>query len=222
VRYWLLREVPPTEDADYTDERLERRYTADLANDLGNLLQRTVTLLHRYREGRVPILGEDRPDGGPAGEVVGVAEATVGRLQASLAAGDPREALVAVWDLVGRANRYVEETAPWSLARRERGGEREAGRDLDLVLATLIETLRVIGEALRPLLPRTGAAVLGQIGVPRPAADWRAGLRWGRLTQGAAVGEARPLFPRLPAGATAPAGAPGPTPVPEEVAILEV
>jgi methionyl-tRNA synthetase len=218
VRYWLLREVPPTEDADYTDERLERRYTADLANDLGNLLQRTVSLLHRYREGRVPILGEDRADGGPAGEVVAVAGAAVRRLQASLAAGDPREALVAVWDLVARANRYVEETAPWALARRERGGDREAGRALDLVLATLAEALRLVGEALRPLLPRTGAAVSSQIGVAHPAADWRAGLRWGRLTQGAVVGEARPLFPRLPTGAPAPAA----PPVAEGVAILEV
>jgi methionyl-tRNA synthetase len=154
--------------------------------------------------------------------VVAVAVAAAGRLQGALAVGDSREALVAVWDLVGRANRYVEETAPWTLARRERGGDHEAARALDLVLATLAEALRLIGETLRPLLPCTGAAVLSQIGVSHPAADWRAGLRWGRLAQGAVAGEARPLFPRLPTGAGAPASAPASAPAPEGVAILEV
>jgi methionyl-tRNA synthetase len=214
VRYWLLRDVPPTADADYTAERLERRYTADLANDLGNLLQRTVGLLHRYRAGHVPVVapGQAEATGGPAGEVASVAREVQRRLPAALGAYDPQEALEAVWHLVGRANRYVEETAPWALARRERDGDlgagagsgagapsragAPAGAELDLVLATLAEALRLIGEALRPLLPRTADAVLGQLGVP-PEADWRVALRWGRLPAGTTVGVARPLFPRL-------------------------
>jgi methionyl-tRNA synthetase len=204
VRYWLLRDVPPTEDADFTAERLERRYTADLANDLGNLLQRTVSLLHRYRAGRLPGPDGDRPapggpepgPGGGAPAVAAVAADAVGRLHAALGAYDPREALVAIWDLVGRANRYVEETAPWALARREREGDPAAGAALDRVLATLAESLRLAGEALRPLLPRTGEAVLTQLGLS-PAADWPEALRWGRLPAGTVVPRPRPLFPRL-------------------------
>jgi methionyl-tRNA synthetase len=204
VRYWLLRDVPPTEDADFTPERLERRYTADLANDLGNLLQRTVSLLHRYRAGRLPELEGPRPapggpepgPGGGAPAVAAVAADAVRRLHAALGAYDPREALVAIWDLVGRANRYVEETAPWALARRERDGDPAAGAALDRVLATLAESLRLAGEALRPLLPRTGEAVLTQLGLS-PAADWPEALRWGRLPAGTVAPRPRPLFPRL-------------------------
>ncbi|MDQ3700104.1 MAG: methionine--tRNA ligase, partial [Chloroflexota bacterium] len=119
VRYWLLREVSPTEDADYTDEKLERRYTADLANDLGNLLQRTVSMLHRYRGGRVPVPPADLP--GAAGDLPRLAQAVVARLHQSLGLGyDPQGALAGIWELVARANRYVEETAPWALARTER------------------------------------------------------------------------------------------------------
>jgi methionyl-tRNA synthetase len=191
VRYWLLRDVPPTEDADYTAARLERRYTADLANDLGNLLQRTVSLLHRYRDGRLPALG----GGDPA--VAAVAAAVVRRLRDALDAYDPRDALEAIWDLVKRANRYVEETAPWTLAGRERDGAAgQSGAALDLVLATLAESLRLTGEALRPLLPRSGEAVLTQLGLS-PAPDWPAALDWGRLPAGTTTPRPLPLFPRL-------------------------
>ncbi len=92
-----------------------------------------------------------------------------------------------------RANRYVEETAPWALARRERDGDPAAGAVLDRVLATLAEALRLAGEALRPLLPRTGEAVLTQLGLAGPALE--EGLRWGGRRPSAGWVGPRPLFP---------------------------
>jgi methionyl-tRNA synthetase len=205
VRYWLLRAVSPTEDADYTDEKLGRRYTADLANDLGNLLQRTVSMVHRYRGGIVPATPEvsvvaDVPESaagaGSEAQMAALAGAVVQRLHDAVEAFDPQAALVAIWELVTRANRYVEERAPWTLARAERAGDAGAGSRLDGVLFTLTETLRLVGEALRPFLPGTAAGILTQLGVD-PAADWRSGLRWGALAPGLALGPAQPLFPRL-------------------------
>ncbi|HEX2323817.1 MAG TPA: methionine--tRNA ligase, partial [Chloroflexota bacterium] len=155
VRYWLLRDVPPSADADYTAERLEGRYTADLANDLGNLLQRTVSMVQRYRQGEIPALPALPQEALPRGEVAAVATAAVAALHEALARYDPQSALGALWEVVARANRYVEETAPWTLARRAGAGEAGAGEQLDRVLVTLVEALRVVGEGLRPFLPGT-------------------------------------------------------------------
>jgi methionyl-tRNA synthetase len=203
VRYWLLRDVPPGADADYTAERLEGRYTADLANDLGNLLQRTVSMVQRYRQAEIPALPAWPQEG-----VAPVATQAVEALHESLARFDPQGALAALWEVVARANRYVEETAPWALARRAGGGEAEAGAQLDRVLVTLVESLRVVGEALRPFLPGTAGALLAQLG-QEPAPRWEEGLRWGAALgapPGGRVGAPRPLFPRL-AGSDAILGA---------------
>src|SRR5439155_9751378 len=147
VRYWLLREVPPFADADYTAERLEGRYNADLANDLGNLLNRAVSMLHRYRQGVVPAPGASRPaDDRLRAVASGVREQIQTALDKDL---DPQAGLAAIWDLVATANRYVEESAPWSLARAAGTGEATAASQLDTVLHHLAESLRVIAEALR-------------------------------------------------------------------------
>jgi methionyl-tRNA synthetase len=178
LRYWLLRAVPPTGDADYTDDKLEQVYSADLAKDLGNLVQRTLSLLGRYCEQRIPA-----PGGGPdlAPGLRNTLGQTVGRDL------DPRAALSAIWDIVSRANRYAEATAPW----RETDPVRRAA-----ALFTLAESVRVIGEALRPFLPRTSGRIFMQLGIA-PEQDWLAALSWGRLVPGTLVDAPRQLFPRL-------------------------
>ena len=119
VRHWLLREVPRGEDADFTVERLVGRANADLANGLGNLLNRTVTMIRRWRGGVIP-------SPGPAGASEQALRALVATLPARIGAAlddfDFRAAMSAVWELVVAANRYVDETAPWSLAKRANGG----------------------------------------------------------------------------------------------------
>ena len=191
VRYWLLREVPPAEDADYTDTGFARAYAADLANDLGNLLQRTVSMLHRYRSGMVP---SPLPD---ATSPLAQAAANVpAALQRALGDGwDPRVALDAIFAVVRTANRSVEEARPWDLARAERHGNAVAARRLDATLWELGEALRVVAEALRPLLPDAAERTAAQLGLPL-ATTWTDALRWGGLRPGTRVAQPTPLFPR--------------------------
>jgi methionyl-tRNA synthetase len=191
VRYWLLREVPPAGDADYTDASFERAYTSDLADDLGNLLQRTVSMVHRYRDGLVPGL-----ETGSTTSLRDVAEGLPAALDRAFADGwDPRVALDAIFALVRRANQTVESAKPWALAQGERAGDANARRRLDGVLGELAECLRLVAEGLRPLLPETAARIATQIGTT-PAPSWRQALEWGGARAGAKCGAPTPLFPR--------------------------
>jgi len=194
VRWWLLREVPRVGDADFTVGRLVARANEDLANDLGNLVSRVVTLVHRYRDGRVP-----RPDGrsaagpgaaGPGiepgpnlhdpGLLLAACRSAPDRVRAALDAFDFRAAAGAVWDIVDCANRYAERTEPWHLARAQRAGDASAGRQLDAVLEVLVGACRVLACQLTPFVPDLAAAIA-------EACDDSAG----RLP------DPRPLFPRL-------------------------
>jgi methionyl-tRNA synthetase len=195
VRWWLLREVPRTGDADFTVARLVARANEDLANGLGNLVSRVVSLVCRYRDGQVPAAPPAR--GGPGGQLVpdaalalAAACAQAGPAKAeALAAGDFRAAAGAVWAIVEQANRYAEQARPWELARAQRAGVAGAGQSLDTVLSALVRACRVLGGELAPFVPGLAAAVSA-------ACDDRDG----------ALGPARPLFPRL----SEPAGQGGP------------
>ncbi len=195
LRYWLLRGVPPTEDTDFTIEKFERRYNADLANDLGNLLQRTVSMIHRYRKGRIPEPGAaedvDR-------ELQVTASDVAGRIHTAMGEDyDPQSGLTAIWDLVVRANRYVEQTSPWVLAKAARAGDTAADQRLDTVLFHLAESLRLTAQALRPFLPSTAERMAEQLGVSLGTESWVTALGWGRLTPGTQAAEAHPIFPKL-------------------------
>lgn len=181
LRYWLLRAVAQGADADFTEERVVELRDRDLANELGNLLQRCLHMIRAYRSGVVPV-----PSGmEPLAPALTLGD-TVGR---AVAANDPQPALVAIWELVRAANRHVSEQEPWILARQGRDQE------LDRTLATLAESLRLIGEALRPYLPATASRILGQLGAA-PAADWAAALSWSTAASGLRTREPSPLFAR--------------------------
>jgi methionyl-tRNA synthetase len=198
LRWWLLREVPRQGDADFTEARLVARANDDLANDLGNLVSRTVTLVHRFRDGRVPRAGRSAADqprlaGEPdqraasSSALVAARHQAPERVAAALAAFDFRAAAAAIWEVVEEANRYVERSEPWRLARAERDGDPAAGARLDESLALLIETCSQLGGELAPFLPGLAARI-------RAACDDSAGQ----------LPPARPVFPRLePAGVTA-------------------
>jgi methionyl-tRNA synthetase len=195
LRYWLLRDVPRTEDADFTEERLLARYNEDLANDLGNLLNRTVSMIGRYRGGVVPAPGES---GEAERELEAAAAELPEAIQAALEDYDFRGALSAVWELVTRANRYVEVAAPWALAKAARAGDADAGSRLDTVLYTLAEVLRLLAHHLAPYLPATAGEIARQLGAtledPRPRREISS---WGGLTPGSRVTAPEPIFPRL-------------------------
>jgi methionyl-tRNA synthetase len=155
VRWWLLREVPRSGDADFTIERLLARANEDLANGIGNLVHRVVTMIHRYRGGRPPQAPED------AGPLANAAREAPGLVDAALAEFDFRRAAAAVLRIVEEANRHIETTRPWQLAAAERSGDTAAGERLDAVLAGLLAACRTLGEQLAPLLP-SAAALIGE------------------------------------------------------------
>jgi methionyl-tRNA synthetase len=191
VRYWLLRHVPPTGDADFNEGAFARAYAAELADDLGNLVSRVIGLLHRYRGGAIP-----PPGASVDSELRALASSMPEDLTRALGeAYDPRAALDAVFGVVVRANRHVEETRPWTLARGEREGDVGAARRLDSVLYDLAEACRVVAEGLRPLLPETANRIATMLGAPL-AACWAQGLAWGGLRPGRPVERPVSLFPR--------------------------
>jgi methionyl-tRNA synthetase len=180
VRWWLLREVPRTGDADFTEARLVDRANKDLANDLGNLVSRVVALVHRHRNSRAPAAGRPRPGPPPAARLaLGCAQAPE-RVATALAVGDFRDAAAAVWNVVEEANRYVERAEPWRLARAEQDGDASAGALLDESLALLIHACSVLGRELAPFLPDLAGRIRAACGCPD-----------GRLPA------PEPVFPRL-------------------------
>ena len=183
VRWWLLRDVPRVGDADFTRERLIARADADLAGGLGNVVNRIVTMVHRYRDGRVPQLGlPGRPYAAPAGtrQLAAACARAAGRIDEALDAFDFRRAAAAVWAIVEEANRAIEGTRPWELAKAERGGDEAAGQRLDAVLDALLRGCVVLADRLEPFLPGAAARIAAQC-----------------TPVDAVLPPAEPLFPRI-------------------------
>jgi methionyl-tRNA synthetase len=172
VRWWLLREVPRVGDADFTLDRLVNRANDELANGLGNLVNRSVAMIHRYRSGHAPATRASAPDAEALDRAIEQAPALI---DVALADFDFRRATAAVWDIVDEANRYINHIHPWDLARTERTGNQHTSRDLNTVLATLLRTCQTIGEHLTPFLPDAATRITqqctsldGQLPAPSP------------------------------------------------------
>jgi methionyl-tRNA synthetase len=163
VRWWLLREVPRVGDADFTLERLVNRANDELANGLGNLVNRVVSMIHRYRNGQAPTTQTPAPDTEALNEAAHQAPALI---DAALADFDFRRATAAIWNIVDQANRYINHIRPWELAKAERDGDEHAGHRLDTVLATLLRTCQTIAEHLAPFLPDATARITQQCTTP--------------------------------------------------------
>lgn len=181
IRYYLLSDIATGRDADFSLERLVQRYNSDLANNIGNLLNRTLSMARRYRGGLVA----KRPS--PLEDFVA---GKVRDWQAAFAAFDAQGALQALMDIVTRCNLHVEETAPWKLAKDPAQSEQ-----LDTVLHTLAESLRIVSILLEPALPREAAAMREQLGVSSPPA--LSNTAWGGLADGHQLGDPVPVFPRI-------------------------
>ncbi|MEX1045738.1 MAG: class I tRNA ligase family protein [Chthoniobacterales bacterium] len=185
LRYYLMRDIATGQDADFNEDRLRARYQADLANDLGNLVNRTVSMARRYRDGVL--------SGGPAeksGDAIGLealGTEVARRFDAAMADYQVHSALEAVWDLVAAANGFVESAAPWKLAK----DPAQAAR-LDEVLVALVEAARLAAALVHPVIPRSSSELLAQLGFPDNLS-----VSWGAAGSGHQVGEAVPVFPRL-------------------------
>ena len=203
ARYIALREVPFDKDAEVSWDSFVRRYNADLANDFGNLVNRTVSMGGRYLDGERPIprCAADAPLAAAWATARGT---YVEKLDGLLL----HDALGALWDFVGEANRFVEAEQPWALAKTAKGDgpDAEAARDrLDGVLGDLVEAVRLVSLASAPYLPSIAPRALAQLGFEYGyAADGNGGpplleeLAWARhASEPGRLGTAEPLFPRL-------------------------
>lgn len=185
VRYYLMRDVTFGLDGDFSHAALVGRINADLANDLGNLLHRTVALVEKLAGGVVPPAGDP---GEREGALRAFAERTAAQAADDLEQFRPHRALEAIWALCGEANRFIDASAPWALAKAGRTGE------LHAALYAALEALRWIGRMCLPVIPAKAAVLLERIGDAGPAC-WPAA--WGELRPGRKVVRGDPLFPRI-------------------------
>jgi len=180
-RFYVVRELDIGPDGNWTDAGFASRYTAELANGLGNLVNRSLSMLKRYRQGIVPA----RHD-----ELAADAAKATDETKALLKQNQLQAALQSIWGLVNRANQYVDQTAPFKLAK-----DPAQARRLDEVLYNLAESCRILAVLLSPFLPDTAKKIYAQLGLSQSPEQINLAT-WGGLTPGQVIGDPAPLFPR--------------------------
>jgi methionyl-tRNA synthetase len=189
-RYFFMREIQFGQDGNFSWEAMVERHNADLANGLGNLASRVLAMLASNTGGAVP----DANDPAEAGALPGLVDEVVARYDRAMEELALSQALAAVWDVVGEANRYLVERAPWALAKdpSKRG-------ELEAVLYASAEALRVLAVLIAPIMPGAAVRLWSQLGIGEPLEAVRLpdGARWGGLLPGTATSRGEALFPRL-------------------------
>ncbi len=188
LRYFLLREIVFGQDGNFTFEALVNRYNSDLANGIGNLASRTLTMIRQYREGAVPA------SAGNAAIAAQAAEA-IPSVRQSYEAFEFSKGLETLWAMLGAADKYIVEQAPWTLASKQ---DEASKAKLDETLYTAAEVLRIACALLAPVIPGSAAKIWQQLGMAEPVESVRLDqLAWGQLPAGMKIGAVGPVFPRL-------------------------
>ena len=187
LRYFLLREIVFGQDGTFSYDALIGRYNSDLANGLGNLASRTLTMIHQYR-------GDEIPEGSDP-EIASLANETVAAVQKYFDAFEFSKGLEAVWALISAVDKYIVQKAPWKLARQN---DQASQTELSTTLYTAAESLRIVTALLSPVLPQSAPKIWAQLGMPDSIDAVRfETLEWGTLQPGQKIGEIAGVFPRI-------------------------
>jgi methionyl-tRNA synthetase len=187
LRYFLLREIVFGQDGSFSYDALVGRYNSDLANGLGNLASRTLTMIHQYRGGVIPEGGDP--------EIGVVANSTIQAVQDAFDRFEFSRGIEAVWGLISAVDKFIVQRAPWKLAKQP--GD-EARQQLDSTLYTAAEALRIVTALLSPVLPQSAPKIWAQLGMAESIESVRFGaLEWGGLQAGQKIGEVVGVFPRI-------------------------
>lgn len=189
IRYFLLREIPFGSDGVFSNEALINRINADLANDLGNLVSRTVAMVEKYFDGVIP---DEKKGGEFDAKLIELCLSTKKTVEEYLDNLQYSNALTELWKLISRTNKYIDETAPWKLAKNADDLPVLAG-----VMYNLCESIRIISVLLTPFMPATSPKIREQIGFGEDIANWENAGAWGLLPSGFKVKKGDIIFPRI-------------------------
>ena len=187
LRYFLLREIVFGQDGSFSYDALVNRYNSDLANGLGNLASRTLTMINQYRGGEIPEYSDP--------EISTLAGQTIQTVRQYFDRFEFSKGLEAIWSLIGAVDKFIVQNAPWKLSRQT---DQESQTKLSTTLYTSAEALRIATALLAPVLPQSAPKIWQQLGMTGAIESVRLDqLEWGQLPSGQKIGEIEPVFPRI-------------------------